>query len=72
MIKIDTDTYYGIDERPTYNTVYRITLEWSTDEAGVRAGRPDVTVEPLAEFEKRDNALAFVRAWNHPDLTPYG
>lgn len=56
------EVYYGLDQ--TDNTVYKVTLQWEVDEAGVKTGRPDVIVEPIAEFERRDNAKAFVRAWN--------
>ena len=66
----DIDTYYGRDLFE--NMVYKVTLQWNNDEAGVRVGRPDVIVEPMGEFRTKDNAIAFVRAWNHPDLTPHG
>lgn len=66
----DVDVYYGVDQFE--NTVYRVSLRWETDEAGVKVGRPDVIVGKMAEFSAKDDALAFVRAWNHPDLTPHG
>jgi hypothetical protein len=62
----DTSTYYGIDQFE--NIVYKVTLQWDVDEAGVREERPDVIVEPIGEFRTKDSAQAVVRAWNHPQI----
>lgn len=61
------DTYYGVDQYES--TVYKVFVQWDEDEAGLRKGRPEVIIEPIAEFQKRENAQAFVRAWNQ-DQSP--